>query len=102
MKFRKTISDFGDEWQKFDNNKVSTKELRKIFNSYFLIFPKKFFNNKTVGIDLGSGSGRWAEFIISKVSRCFESSFDLQQRFLRVASSLPVKNAICAHLSFSP
>lgn len=71
MKFRKTISDFGDEWQKFDNNKVSTKELKKIFNSYFLIFPKKFFNKKTIGIDLGSGSGRWAEFIISKVKKMY-------------------------------
>ena len=45
-KFQKTILDFGDEWERFDNNEVSEKELKKIFNSYFRIFPKKFFNKK--------------------------------------------------------
>ena len=41
IKFNKTIKDFGDEWEKFDNKKVGNKELKKIFNTYFRIFPKK-------------------------------------------------------------
>ena len=46
IKFNKTIKDFGDEWEKFDNNKVEKKELKKIFDSYFRVFPKKLFNKK--------------------------------------------------------
>ena len=70
-KFQKTILDFGDEWERFDNNEVSEKELKKIFNSYFRIFPKKFFNKKKIGIDLGSGSGRWAKYIVSKIKKIY-------------------------------
>ena len=69
IKFNKTIKDFGDEWQKFDNNDVANEELKKIFNSYFDIFPKNFFNKKSIGIDLGSGSGRWAKYIAPKVRK---------------------------------
>ena len=58
------ISDFGDEWEKFDNETLSNKELRNIFNNYFKIFPKKYFTKNKVGIDLGSGSGRWAYFVV--------------------------------------
>ena len=54
---------------KFDNVLISNTELKKIFDSYFYIFPKKFFNKKTVGIDLGSGSGRWAKFIILRLKK---------------------------------
>ena len=65
------INDFGNEWAKFDNISVSNLELKKIFNSYFYIFPKKFFNKNAVGIDLGSGSGRWAKFIIPKIKKIY-------------------------------
>ena len=71
IKFNKTIKDFGDEWEKFDNNKVEKKELKKIFDSYFRVFPKKLFNKKNIGIDLGSGSGRWAKYIVSKVKKMY-------------------------------
>ena len=40
------ISDFGDEWEKFDNETLSNKELKNIFNNYFKIFPKKVFCKK--------------------------------------------------------
>ncbi len=36
MKFKNTVKDFGDEWEKFDNEKLETKQLNKkidIFNS---------------------------------------------------------------------
>lgn len=70
-KFKKTISDFGNEWERFDNTEVSEKELKKIFRSYFKIFPKKFFNKKNIGIDLGSGTGRWAKYILKKVKKMY-------------------------------
>ena len=71
MKFKNTVKDFGDEWEKFDNEKLETKQLNKIFNSYFHIFPKKKFSKKNIGIDLGSGSGRWAKFVAPKVKRLY-------------------------------
>ena len=71
MKFKNTVKDFGDEWEKFDNEKLETKQLNKIFNSYFHIFPKKKFSKKNIGIDLGSGSGRWAKFVAPKGKRLY-------------------------------
>ena len=69
--FMSVIEDFGNEWEKFDNKSLSNKELKKIFNSYFKIFPKNYLNNKSVGIDIGSGSGRWAEYILPKVKKLY-------------------------------
>ena len=71
QKQNQVINDFGDEWAKFDNSKVSKSELKKIFNSYFRIFPKKEFKKENVGIDLGSGSGRWARYIIPKIKKLY-------------------------------
>ena len=41
-KSNEVINDFGNEWAKFDNISVSNLELKKIFKSYFYIFPKNF------------------------------------------------------------
>ena len=41
-KFEIVVNDFGKEWSKFDNEALSDNQLRKIFNDYFDIFPKKF------------------------------------------------------------
>jgi SAM-dependent methyltransferase len=70
-KFNSTIKDFGNEWDKFDNEKISNIELKKIFNNYFFIFPKKTINKKKVGIDIGAGTGRWANFILPKVKKLY-------------------------------
>ncbi len=69
--FKNVISDFGDEWEKFDNEKLSISELQNIFNNYFKIFPKKFLSKNKIGIDLGSGSGRWAYFVTKKVKKLY-------------------------------
>ena len=71
MKFENTVKDFGDEWEKFDNQDLDTIELKKIFKSYFYIFPKERFNKKKIGIDLGSGSGRWAKLVAPKVKKLY-------------------------------
>jgi len=70
-KFETVVNDFGKEWKKFDNNYLSDNELQKIFNDYFYIFPKKYLKRDKVGIDLGSGTGRWAKFVAKRVKKLF-------------------------------
>ena len=72
----KLITDFGNEWSSFDQINLSLEEKKKIFNDYFSIFPKNFFNKSNKGFDLGSGSGRWAYFIAPQVKEliCIEPS----------------------------
>ena len=70
-KFEIVVNDFGKEWNKFDNDVLSDNELRKIFNDYFYIFPKKFLKKDKIGIDLGAGTGRWAKFVAKKVKKLF-------------------------------
>ena len=69
--FNNVINDFGDEWEKFDNETLSVSELQNIFNNYFKIFPKKFLSKNKIGIDLGSGSGRWAYFVTKRVKKLY-------------------------------
>ena len=71
IKFKSVIDDFGDEWDKFDNDDVNDIQLKKIFNNYFKIFPKKYLSKKKIGIDIGSGSGRWAKFVLPKVKKLY-------------------------------
>ena len=72
----KVISDFGDEWSRFDQSNLSESELRVIFNEYFSIFPWEKINKKSIGFDLGCGTGRWAKFVAPKVAEliCVEPS----------------------------
>tara|TARA_Y100000590_G_scaffold83476_2_gene93064 strand:+ start:16695 stop:17537 length:843 start_codon:yes stop_codon:yes gene_type:complete len=73
---KKVLKDFGNEWKEFDQSILSLKELKISFNQYFYIFPKKKFNKKSVGFDLGCGSGRWAKFVAPKVKKlnCIDPS----------------------------
>jgi len=72
----KVISDFGDEWLRFDQSNLSESELRGIFNEYFSIFPWEKINKESIGFDLGCGTGRWAKFVAPKVAEliCVEPS----------------------------
>jgi len=73
---KKVINDFGQEWNKFDQSKLNSKELKKLFHRYFNIFPKKILNKNSTGFDLGCGSGRWAYFIAPKIKKlnCIDPS----------------------------
>lgn len=55
------VADFGREWARFDQSKLSDEELNRIFNDYFSIFPWKQLPENAKGFDLGCGSGRWAK-----------------------------------------
>ena len=64
---QQTIDSFGQEWQKFDQNKLSDSEVKKLFNKYFSIFPWNKITDSSVGFDMGCGSGRWAKIVAPKV-----------------------------------
>ena len=97
-----TIEDFGNEWIRFNQQKVPISELNEQFNSYFVNFPWKKINKNSVGFDAGSGSGRWAYFVSSKVKilHCIEEKYHFEitednvSNFnnIRVAAKFLVKN----------
>ena len=64
---QQTIDSFGQEWQKFDQNKLSDSEVNKLFDKYFSIFPWNKITDSSVGFDMGCGSGRWAKYLAKKV-----------------------------------
>ncbi|MBT5400761.1 class I SAM-dependent methyltransferase [bacterium] len=70
------VEEFGMEWSKFNQDGVSEGELRDIFNDYFFIFPWEKLPRNPIGFDLGSGSGRWAQFVAPRVGElhCIEPS----------------------------
>jgi ubiquinone/menaquinone biosynthesis C-methylase UbiE len=68
---KKTISNFGLDWRKFDQSSVSNEELNKIFKNYFKLFPAKFLTKKSIGLDIGRGSGRWSKFILPLVKKLY-------------------------------
>jgi len=63
---KNVIENFGKEWNNFDQSN-NNNELKNVFEDYFDIFPKKFLNKESVGVDIGCGSGRWAKYILPLV-----------------------------------
>lgn len=61
------VSGFGDEWERFDQSTLSIKEHSELFERYFSIFPWELISEKSVGFDMGCGSGRWAKLIAPRV-----------------------------------
>lgn len=62
-----TVDGFGLEWSRFDQSAVAADELQRIFDTYFAIFPWEQLPEGAVGVDVGCGSGRWAELAASRV-----------------------------------
>ena len=73
---KKTVESFGDEWIRFDQSKINSKESFRIFKNYFSIFPWNKLPKSAVGFDMGCGSGRWAKFVAPKVGilHCIDPS----------------------------
>jgi ubiquinone/menaquinone biosynthesis C-methylase UbiE len=61
------VSDFGEEWGKFKQDKLTNSDHVDQFNSYFHIFPWHLISEHMVGADIGCGSGRWASLVAPKV-----------------------------------
>ncbi len=65
------IDDFGNEWKKFNQHDISEVRNKELFDKYFSIFPWNRIDKKSVGIDVGSGSGRWSYFLANKVKKLY-------------------------------
>ena len=57
--------------ERFPQEDMDNFEIDKLFNSYFSIFKWNLISNKSIGFDLGCGSGRWAKLIAPKVGHLF-------------------------------
>ena len=77
----KVVKDFGKEWGLFKQSKGL--DLKKAFNQYFHIFPWERINQKSIGFDMGCGSGRWAKYILPKVGKL--NCIDPSEQALNVA-----------------
>jgi SAM-dependent methyltransferase len=71
-----TVAGFGREWSEYDQTELGDHDLQSIFDSYFAIFPFDELPRDAEGFDLGCGSGRWADLVLSKVGRlhCIDPS----------------------------
>ena len=75
-----TVAGFGDEWERFDQSELDSKEAQRLFDLYFSVFPWDIISDKAVGFDMGCGSGRWARFVAPLVGRllCVDPSSALE------------------------
>lgn len=64
-----TANSFGDEWCKFDQEKLSNNESKTRFNEYFRHFPWDEIPINAEGIDIGCGSGRWDKYVAPRVGK---------------------------------
>lgn len=73
---KKTVEDFGEEWNKYNQASISDEELKIAWNQYFEIFPFEELSSDAEGFDMGCGSGRWAKFVADKVEllNCIDPS----------------------------
>jgi SAM-dependent methyltransferase len=74
----KTVAAFGDEWSRHQQSDLSDSEASAIFESYFSVFPWHLISKNSVGFDMGSGSGRWAQFVAPRVGKliCVDASVE--------------------------
>jgi SAM-dependent methyltransferase len=68
---KKTVSGFGDEWERFDQSKLTDSQALNSFQNYFSIFPWDILPDEPKGFDLGCGSGRWAKFVAPEVKSLY-------------------------------
>ncbi len=93
------VSDFGKEWARFSQGESVAEELKEIFEKqYFLIFPFDELPKKSIGADIGCGSGRWAKLMADRVHHLH--LVDASENAIEVAKkNLKEKSNITYHLS---
>lgn len=71
-----TVTGFGEEWTRFDNEHLDAGERAAIFEQYFGRFPWAALPAGARGFDAGCGSGRWARLVASRVGElhCVDAS----------------------------
>ena len=83
---KKTVQDFGEEWEKFNQSEISDTELKKSWDQYFNIFPFDELSDDSEGFDMGCGSGRWARFVAKKGYKI--NCIDASSKALSVAKKI--------------
>jgi SAM-dependent methyltransferase len=73
-----TIKGFGLEWSAFDQSKITNEELKSVFDGYFELIDLAKLPSDAVIMDVGCGSGRWAQFAAKycKVIHLVDPSID--------------------------
>jgi len=73
-----TVRGFGQEWSTFDQSRVDERHLAALFDDYFAIFPWQDLGSDARGVDIGCGTGRWAQFVAPRVGAllCIDASPD--------------------------
>lgn len=96
-----TVSSFGDEWSRFDQDGLSEEEHEFLFNTYFRIFPWESLPENAQGFDMGCGSGRWAILVAPKVGAltCIDPSPEALAVAQRKLAHLPNVNFVNASVS---
>ena len=72
----RTVAGFGQEWAAYDQQSLDPAEWKRLFESYFSIFPLNKLADGAEGFDLGCGSGRWAKGVAPRVGKlhCIDPS----------------------------
>ena len=61
-----TVDGFGLEWSTYDQTERDPASLRRTFDRYFAAFPWDELPEAARGLDVGCGSGRWAELVAAR------------------------------------
>jgi ubiquinone/menaquinone biosynthesis C-methylase UbiE len=100
---QKVIDDFGAEWARFDQTGLSDAEHRQLFEDYFSIFPWQHLPANAQGLDVGCGSGRWAQLCAPKVGHLHlldpaAAALNVAKHKLRDQTNVTFHHADVAHL----
>lgn len=101
------VDDFGDEWARFDQSALSQEEWERLARSYFAAFPWDDLPAGSLGVDVGCGSGRWAQWMAPRLGRlvCADPSrqaAEVARRTLRGHANCVVVQASVDALPVAP
>lgn len=70
------VADFGDEWSRFTQEALSRSERDRLAALYFAHVPWEDLPSGSSAVDVGCGSGRWADYVAPRVGRltCIDAS----------------------------
>lgn len=102
----KVADDFGLEWSRFNQEKLTDLDRLTMFMSYFDIFPLNLLDEKSsVGLDVGCGSGRWAYLVAKLVKKITlldysKASLDVAKYNLKGFDNVDYIHASVTNMSF--
>ena len=67
----KTVLGLGQEWGKFSYTNTSIEEIKSIADEYFSILDLSTLTKNSVVLDVGCGTGRWAQLIAPLVKTLY-------------------------------